>query len=170
MCAFFVTVWTIALRKKCNNWIGMTKYIWLFFPKMFGPPPKQMERTTGYTKTSSPIPPFLNNNLSHENQLPTTTRKTLEHPHVTWGKNAKHSHLWVSFCKNCLDPAPEKIEPIGYTKQNWWNSKTFVTSSGPDLGSGENLPWPGEMRNKLKHEKSYFQLVLWMICWELYCR
>lgn len=108
MCAFFVTVWTIALRKKCNNWIGMTKYIWLFFPKMFGPPPKKMERTTGYTKTSSPIPPFLNNNLSHENQLPTTTRKTLEHPHVTWGKNAKHSHLWVSFCKNCLDPAPAK--------------------------------------------------------------
>ena len=44
-----------------------------------------------YKNTSSPIPPFLNNNLSHENQ-----RKTLENPHIKWGNNKNPPCLFAS--------------------------------------------------------------------------
>lgn len=133
----------------------MRKHIWLFFPKMFGPPPKKMERTTGYTKTSSPIPPFLNNNLGHENQLP--TGNTLEHPHVTWGKNAKHSHLWVSFCKNCLDPAPEKNETIGIYKTKLVKLKNlcYFLRTRPGLRGKFAMTWRDEKQVEAKKNHTF---------------
>ena len=129
------------------NWNDKTHLA--FFPKMFGPSLPKMERTTGYTKTSSPTPPFLNNNLSHENQR---QHEKLWHIHTSPEAKTLNIHTCGCLFAKIVWTLPlKKMKLLGYTKQNWWNSKTFVTSSGPDLGSGENLPWPGEMRNKLKH-------------------